>query len=105
MLQNAAHAPVQQMICIRMDSGWMSEKMEDAIRKIYDHCDICWNSGIPNPSVNEPISHLYQSFNEEIKPDFTYVIFHEPNYTLIHHVDSSTGYYEGLTVTDRKGKH
>lgn len=58
---------------------------------------------MPKPSKMVPISHVNQSFNDDIQADFTYVKIRESSYTAIHYVNTGTGYSGGGSVTDRKG--
>lgn len=91
------------MIRICKDAGWLDDGVKRAIRHICNQCDVCARSGVPMPFKKVSLNYVNQAFNDEVQSDFTFVKIQIKNYTVIHYVDTGTGYSEGVIVHERKG--
>lgn len=99
----ATKALVSEIIRICKVTELMKGGVEKAIKKVHAQCKVCTKSGEPIPSKNISISHVNKALNEEVQGDFMFVRIRQTTYTVIHYVDTGTGYSEDTVVIDRKG--
>lgn len=103
-LHNLTHAPCDELVKICQRAGHVSAELKEEIRKITSECPICARSGHPVPSKKVSVTHVNQAFNVELQVDFTFLQVRGTKYTLMHMVDTGTGFSEGTLVSNRDAK-
>lgn len=100
-LHRLTHAHPDELIALCRRAGKSSPEIEEEVRKLSENCIVCSNSGFPAPSKKISISHVNKALNVEIQIDFTFCEIRGSQYTVLHIVDTGTGYSEGAITNDR----
>lgn len=99
-----SHAPLREMVDIMKAGGKGGESVEKLCKEIVDSCPVCAKSGLPLSSKKVSLSHVCQSFNQEVQADFMFVEIRKSRYCVLHIVDAGTRYSECIIVGKRCGE-
>ena len=97
-LHRYTHATAEELITTYRDAGWLNEEPRDSIHRVCHSCGLCAESGFPKSSKKVSLTHVNEAFNQEVQLDFTFCNIRDTKYTVLHLVDTGTGYSEA-TIT------
>lgn len=83
------------------DAGILDDRLDDAITKVSEACEVCTKNGRPKPSRKVSVTHVDESFNEEIQLDFMFINLKEHDIVILVITDTGTGYSELIIVESR----
>ena len=106
------HVHPDQLKELCSTAGILTNDLASAIDTAGSSCRICIEHGRPLPAKKISLTHVNETFNEEIQVDFTYAVVHRKSpsnpfeyrrerYILIVMTDTGTRYTEASIVQDR----
>lgn len=96
------HATPSETRRFMKSGGRLTGDVEKEIEEVHHACEICAQSGQPEPSRKISMTHVNEGFNEELQIDYTYVDIRDRKHVVLHIVDAGTAYSETSIVADRR---
>lgn len=98
------HVNANEMGQLLSDAGVLTEDPKNACDKIYDAHTICLSSGKPKHKKKISLYHINESFNEEVKADFTIAYVIGNKRTILNIIEVGTNYGKRCIVESRSAR-